>query len=238
MYDGWRRAVYGGIPRSEWLAWSVARTTGLEINATHYRLQRTETFAAWRSAVPDGFRFAVKANRYLTHARRLLDPAGPIRVERDRARSLGPALGAVLWQLPAPLKRDEQRLVAFVEALTAEWPVRHAIEFRDPGWFVDPVATLLQRHNVAAVISHAGQWPMWDVVTADFVYVRLHGAPRTYASAYGPEGLRPWADRIAGWLDQGLDVHAYLDNDIDAAAPRDAQLLLALTRERDAGPSG
>jgi uncharacterized protein YecE (DUF72 family) len=237
MYDRWRHDFYAQVPRQHWLRHCGARFTALEINATHYRLQRRSTFEAWRAAVPPGFTFAVKAHRYLTHSRLLTEPAGPIRLERERAEGLGPALGAVLWQLPARLRRDDERLEGFLGALAGEWPGRHVIEFRDRSWFSPDVAAVLREHGVAVCISHAGRWPMWQEVTADFVYVRLHGHPQTYVSAYGPEGLRPWLERVEGWLSEGRGVHAYFDNDAEGAAPHDAQRLLAAIRERTASPA-
>jgi uncharacterized protein YecE (DUF72 family) len=230
MYDRWRRDFYAGLPRDRWLRHCGERFSALEINATHYRLQRRSTFEGWRAAVPAGFVFAVKAHRYLTHSRLLTEPVGPVRLERERAAGLGPALGAVLWQLPARLRLDEARLETFAAALAAEWPTRHTIEFRDRSWFVPGVAERLRRHGIAVCISHAARWPMWEKVTADFVYLRLHGHPHTYVSAYGADGLRPWADRIERWLGSGLDVHAYFDNDAEGAAPHDAERLLATIR--------
>jgi uncharacterized protein YecE (DUF72 family) len=228
MYDSWRDDLYAGVPRSGWLASYAERFAGVEINATHYRLQARSTFERWRAAVPAGFVFAVKANRYLTHVRLLHEPLEPIRTERDRAAGLGPALGAVLWQLPARLARDDTRLEGFLETLEREWPTRHAVEFRHRGWFVTDVAARLRAHGVANCISHAGAWPMWEAVTADLVYVRLHGSPRTYVSEYGETGLRPWVERAERWLGQGLDVQVWFDDDEGGAAPRDAALFLRL----------
>jgi len=235
MYDEWRHGFYEGVPRSRWLAHCAAHFDAVEINATHYRLQRRATFERWRAQVPADFRFSLKAHRYLTHLRWLRDPAEPIARDRERSEALGDHLAVVLWQLPARFTRDEERLIRlerFLDALGDGWPVRHAIEFRDRSWFRPRIAELLAEHDVSAVISHAGDWAMWEVTTADLVYVRLHGHPRTYASEYGPRGLRRWARRIERWLSERRDVFAFFDNDIDGAAPRDALALREMLSDR------
>ena len=227
-YDGWRHDFYEGVPRARWLSHCAERFDALEINATHYRLQTRSTFERWAAAVPDGFRFALKAHRYLTHVRRLREPVEPIRRDRERAQVLGDKLAVVLWQLPARFACDAERtarLERFLGALPAEWPVRHALELRHRSWFRPEIAELLARHGVATVVSHAAEWPMWDSTTGDLVYVRLHGYPCTYASAYGPRELRSWVTRIERWLSEDLDVYVFFDNDIEGAAPRDATVL-------------
>jgi uncharacterized protein YecE (DUF72 family) len=229
-YEGWRPSFYGPLPKVHWLRFCARQFTGIEVNATFYRLQRTETFARWRSQTPAGFRFAIKANRYLTHTRRLKEPVAPVQLERDRARALGDRLAVVLWQLPATLHRDLGRLHGFLRALRRWRRVRHAIEFRHVSWFDDEVAALLQRHRVAVCLSDAADWPCWDTVTTDLVYVRLHGHTATYASGYSGQALRRWAVRIRQWTRQGRDVHLYFDNDAFGHAPRDALRLLALLR--------
>jgi uncharacterized protein YecE (DUF72 family) len=229
-YAAWREDFYGGRPAREWLACCGARFTGIEINATHYRLQSVETFRRWRDATPPEFRFALKAHRYLTHNRKLTDPLGPIRVERDRAAGLGDKLGAVLWQLPHNFGRNLERLEGFARALRAWRKPRHAIEFRHPSWFCGEVAACLAAHRIAVCQSDAADWPCWEAVTTDFVYVRLHGHTVTYASGYSDAALRARARRIRRWTREGRDVHVYFDNDARGEAPRNALRLIALLR--------
>lgn len=231
MYDEWRHGFYEGVPRKRWLAHCAEHFDALEINASHYRLQRRSTLERWAAAVPERFRFTLKAHRYLTHVRRLREPQEPIRRERERAQALGERLAVVLWQLPARFAHDderESRLAAFLEALATEWPARHALELRHRSWFQPRVADILEQHGASAVISHAGDWPMWEMATSDLVYVRLHGQPRTYASAYDTAALRSWAGRVRRWLDEGRDVYVFFDNDMDGAAPRDATALMEM----------
>jgi uncharacterized protein YecE (DUF72 family) len=227
-YPAWKDSFYSGVARKDWLAWCAGRFTGLEINASFYRLQKPETFSRWRQQTPAHFRFALKANRYLTHNRKLAAPAASIGLERERAAHLGDRLSAVLWQLPANLHRHDTRLDGFLDALQA-WPdVRHAIEFRHPSWFAPSVAGRLRERRVAVCQSDAADWPMWSELTTDLVYVRLHGHTRTYASAYSRAHLQRWAGRIRAWSRDGCTVHVYFDNDAEGAAPRDALRLLTL----------
>ena len=227
-YASWRKRFYEGRPPREWLGFCAQRFSGLEINATHYRLQSAGTFRRWREATPRDFRFTLKAHRYLTHKRKLKNPSGPIRVERERAAALGAKLAVVLWQLPGNFGCNLERLEAFAKALGTWRRARHAIEFRHASWFRKEVADCLRRHRIAVCQSDAADWPRWDAVTTDLVYVRLHGRPRTYASSYGERALRAWARRIRRWQREGRAVHVYFDNDARGAAPRNAERLIAL----------
>lgn len=227
-YEGWRGAWYRGVPRSRWLEHCAQRFTGIEVDATFYRLQSRKTFERWRAATPPDFRFAIKAHHYLTHARKLADPLPSIRLERSRAAALGRKLAVVVWQLPRQFRRDLARLERFARALRSWRSVRHAIEFRHESWFEPQVADCLQRHGIAVCQSDAADWPMWKAVTTDLVYVRLHGHTQTYASGYAEPALRSWARRVKRWLREGREVHVYFDNDAGGHAPADAQRLLAL----------
>jgi len=234
IYDSWRDDFYGGRPAKEWLAFCAGCFNAIEINATHYRLQSVETFRRWRRATPPGFRFSLKAHRYLTHNKKLNEPLGPIRVERDRAAGLGDKLAVVLWQLPHNFHRNLARLAAFARALRAWRRPRHAIEFRHPSWFDAGVAACLREHRIAVCQSDAADWPLWDAVTTDLVYVRLHGHEVTYASNYTEADLRAWARKVRRWTRQGRDVHVYFDNDAYGDAPRNAARLAALVARQPA----
>ena len=238
-YPSWRETFYRGVPKRRWLAFCAGHFTAIEVNATFYRLQSPETFARWRDETPPGFRFAIKANRYLTHNRKLIDPLPSIRLERERAAVLGDKLAAVLWQLPANFHRDLGRLERFARALRCWRRVRHAVEFRHESWFDDQVADGLREHNIAVCQSDAADWPRWNAVTTDMVYVRLHGHTVTYASGYADRTLKAWAERCRRWLDEVRDVHVYFDNDAVGRAPADAMHLLHLLgRPADRAPPG
>ncbi len=230
-YRGWKDTFYKGVPQKDWLRFCAERFTAVEINATFYRQQEKATFEKWRNQTPPGFRFAVKGNRYLTHNKKLKDPEEPVGREKERASALGEKLSAVLWQLPGNFSKNLERLIGFAEALSQWSEVRHAVEFRHPSWFDDEIAGSLKEYGLAVCLSDAADWPMWDRVTTDLVYVRLHGHTRTYASAYSIGHLQSWADRIHGWLKMEYDVHVYFDNDTEGAAPRNALQLLDMVRQ-------
>ena len=229
-YTDWQQNFYTGVARRDWLRFCARRFTGIEVNATFYRLQDRRTFARWREETPPAFRFAVKANRYLTHVKRLLDPVEPIQQERERAEGLGEKLAVVLWQLPGSLPKAMDRLECFARGLD-DWPeARHVVEFRHPSWFVPEVAASLRAHRLAVCWSDAADWPLWEAITTDLVYVRLHGHARTCVSSYDAAALDAWAGRIHGWLDEQWQVHVYFDNSANGAAPQDALRLLERIR--------
>jgi uncharacterized protein YecE (DUF72 family) len=231
-YESWKASFYRGVPRRQWLAYCASRFSAIEVNATFYRLPSRSTFRRWREETPPEFRFAIKAHRYLTHNKKLADPLPAIQRERARATALGEKLAAVVWQLPAHFHKHLARLEDFARALARSWgEVRHAVEFRHPSWFDDEVAACLAHYGIANCQSDAADWPRWDAVTTDMVYVRLHGHETTYASAYTPAALAAWARRIRGWLAEGRDVHVYFDNDALGHAPFDALALRKLVGE-------
>jgi uncharacterized protein YecE (DUF72 family) len=226
-YRGWRAHLYGDAPVRRWLE-IAARTFGsLEINGSFYRQIAPATYQRWHDETPPEFRFALKGHRFITHYKRLRDCDASILRLCDQAAPLGAKLAAVVWQLPSHLALDLPRLEAFVAALAA-WPTRHAIELRHASWFIPEVARVLARANVAACQADAPDFPMWRAVTADFVYARLHGHTRKYASRYSGPALRAWAAELRRHLAAGRDVHVYFDNDAEGHAVGDALRLAAL----------
>jgi uncharacterized protein YecE (DUF72 family) len=227
FYPGWREHLYADTPVKRWLE-VASRTFGaLEINGSFYTQIKPETYARWRHQTPPQFRFALKGHRFVTHYKRLGDCAASIVRLRDQASPLEDKLAAVVWQLPSNFAVNLARLDDFVRALSV-WPVRHALEMRHRSWFVPEVAARLAGAGIAVCLSDAPDFPMWREVTTDFVYVRLHGHTRKYASSYHPASLRRWADDTRRWLAEGRDVHVYLDNDAEGHAVRNAVALSAL----------
>lgn len=227
-YPYWRESFYKGIPQKDWLRFNAQHFNSVEINASFYRLQKPTTLQRWHDETPDNFRFTLKANRYLTHNKKLKDPAKSIRIERKQSLVLKRKLAVVLWQLPPAFKINSERLEKFCEALKLWGEVQHAIEFRHPSWFTGEVVDCLAEHNIAVCQSDAADWPLWDKVTADLVYVRLHGHTRTYVSTYRTNTLKKWAKKIKNWHKKGISVHVYFDNDANGHAPRDAEKLIKL----------
>jgi uncharacterized protein YecE (DUF72 family) len=227
-YPEWQTLFYAKVPRRSWLRHYATRFGAVEVNATFYHLLKASTFERWRDETPDEFRFAIKGNRFLTHRKRLADPAVSIAKDRERASALGGKLAVVLWQTPRSLPRDIDSLKVFVDALSS-WPeARHAVELRHERWFTDDVAACLSAARIAACQSDAADWPLWDAVTTDLVYVRLHGHERTYWSEYAAQQLSSWARRVRLWRAEGRDVHVYFDNTADGTALRDAERLLSM----------
>lgn len=214
-----------GVPLARRLTRIGELFNAVEVNGSHYTQIARETYARWAAQTPAHFRFAVKGHRYVTHYKRLSDCGDSVKLLRDQARGLGDKLAAVIWQLPARFRRDDARLADFLRALRV-WPdTRHAIELRDTSWFTDDVIARLRDAGVANCLSDAPDFPMWEAVTTDLVYVRLHGHTRKYASSYATSNLRRWAERARGWAREGRDVHVYLDNDAEGAAVRNALTL-------------
>lgn len=224
VYDHWRDIFYPpDLPQSRWYAHYARYFDTVEINYSFYRLPSEGAFDHWREQAPAGFVYAIKANRYLTHIRRLKDVAGPLARFLSRVRRLGDRLGPILWQLPPRWQADPARLDAFAALLPAD--LIHAFEFRDPRWFVPPVREVLERYGLSFCIFNMPglACPMW--VTGETIYLRFHGSQVVYGGRYGQEALRPWAGCIEEWLAGGQAVYAYFNNDAFGYALEDAQAL-------------
>lgn len=229
-YRDWKGPFYpAGLKDAERLAWYGARFDTTEINASFYRLPSEIAVAAWARTSPDGFVFAWKVSRFITHNKKLKDCADSVDLVFGRMAPLGDKLGPALVQLPPQLHRNDERLAEFMGWLPKGRRV--AFEFRHPSWYAQPVYDLLAARNAAFVISDHHSAPAPSVVTADWVYWRGHGPGGRYRGRYPDEELQALADDIAGWRAAGLDVYAYFDNDIKSAAPFDALRLMALTAQ-------
>ncbi|MBM3715815.1 MAG: DUF72 domain-containing protein, partial [Actinobacteria bacterium] len=248
-YPRWRGDFYprGLVQRRE-LEYVGERLRSVELNGSFYSLQRPSSYHRWRAEVPDGFVFAVKGSRYVTHMLRLVGVRTALaNFYASGVLALGPTLGPFLWQLPERVEFDPDVLAAFLAELPrttgdalalarqhddrldgrtwleieADVPLRHALEPRSPSFSNPLAADILRAHGVSLVFADtAGRWPVFDAVTADHVYVRLHGSQELYASGYGDDELDAWAARIRGWRsgdgsEDGMprDVYVYFDND-------------------------
>lgn len=222
VYAGWREHLYADTPTKKWLQVASQAFDALEINGSFYSQIKPETYQRWYEETPAHFKFALKGHRFVTHYKRLGDCEDSIVRLRDQAAPLKDKLGAVVWQLPSNYALDMPRLESFMRSVKAWSPVRHALELRHRSWFVPEVAELLRANNVAVCMGDAPDFPMWKEITADLVYVRLHGHTRKYASSYSEQSLRAWADDAHKWLAEGRDVHVYFDNDAEGHAVRNA----------------
>jgi uncharacterized protein YecE (DUF72 family) len=223
QYRDWRGPFYPPeVPQRRWLEHYAGRFATVENNGTFYRLPPRETFAGWRERVGGDFVMTVKASRYLTHVRRLRDPAEPVRRLLDAAAGLGARLGPVLLQLPPDLRAAPQLLDECLGRFPAG--IRVAVEPRHESWWTDQVRDVLAARNAAlcwADRSGTAVAPAWR--TADWGYLRFHqGDDGDDWPRYRAATLHAWADRIAATWAEGLDVYVYFNNDQRAAAPRDA----------------
>lgn len=235
-FNSWRHGFYAGVRQRGWLRHCAERFTALEINGTHYRLATAKTQERWVAETPDGFPFVVKGHRYLTHYLRLGNARESLQRQKDNAAPLAPRIVAMLWQLPPRQDKNLPRLVEFGEALAEVWPgVPHVMEFRHVSWFDADVESALRDHGLTNCISDAASWPIWEAVTSDIVYIRLHGHEATYASNYDDQALEAWAGRVRRWREEGRDVHVYFDNDAHGWAPWNAISLLRILGESPAG---
>ncbi|ERK72722.1 DUF72 domain-containing protein [Leifsonia aquatica] len=258
-YAPWRGVFYPkGLPHRAELAYAAERLDSIELNGSFYSLQRPSSWRKWAAETPDDFVFAVKGGRYITHILRLKNTREALaNFFASGMLTLGPKLGPLLWQLPPNLPLDPDALHAFLDSLPkttteaaalagestldedrrdaatpADRPLRHAVEARHPS-FADPAfARIAREHGVAVVVADtAGRYPLLREVTTDFVYVRLHGDEELYTSGYTDAALDRWAADARGWLDDGLDVYAYFDNDVKVRAPYDAMGLRERLRD-------
>jgi uncharacterized protein YecE (DUF72 family) len=227
VYADWRRRFYpAALPAREWLSFYAQQFPTVELNNPFYRLPAAETFAAWRRAVPPGFVFAVKASRFLTHMKKLADPAGPLALLLERARPLGPTLGPVLFQLPAAFRANLERLDAFLAELHRQAPdLRAVLEVRHPSWLDAEIVRRLAKAGVALCLADWRDVPVTGPLTADFVYVRRHGTRRV---GYPETALRADARAARAWLREGRDVYVYFNNDTRGHAVKDARRLAEL----------
>jgi uncharacterized protein YecE (DUF72 family) len=208
------------------LKFYAQRFDTVEIDATFYRMPEPTTLAAWKRTVPREFVFAAKASRYITHMKKLKDPRATAVPLLDRMRALGRRLGPILFQLPPRWRYDEARLEAFLAGLSSG--LRYAFEFRDPSWHNPRCYAQLERRGAAWAIYDLDRRRSPIVVTADFVYIRLHGPDGAYRGHYRHEALEAWADRLTRWSGQGLDTYCYFDNDELGYAANDAYHLREL----------
>jgi uncharacterized protein YecE (DUF72 family) len=272
-YPPWRAVFYPkGLPQRAELEYAASRFGSIEINGSFYSLQTPRSFSAWHDATPEDFVFAVKGPRYLTHILRLRNLDTPLaNFLASGLLRLRRKLGPILWQLPPTFRYDAGVLEEFFgmlprtsgQALSLarrrditrmrgrsalsiddDRPLRHAIEVRHESFLDDAFLAQLRRHRIALVVADtAGKWPYVEDVTADFMYLRLHGDTELYASGYGDAALDRWAERISAWSRgreptdatrigrpwskyKRRDVYCYFDNDAKVHAPFDALSLM------------
>jgi uncharacterized protein YecE (DUF72 family) len=234
-YPPWRGVFYPkGLPQKRELEYATSQFSSLEINGTFYGMQRPDAFADWVDRTPDGFVFAVKAPRFITHIRRLREVETPLaNFIASGLLRLGGKLGPILWQFPPNFRFDAERIEAFLRLLphdtkaaarlgrkhddrlkapawlkVDERPMRHAFEIRNETFRSRAFIDLLRKYDVALVCADTVAWPRLMDLTSDFVYCRLHGSQELYASGYDDTSLDQWAARVVTWAKGGEPADA------------------------------
>ncbi len=231
-YKHWMGNFYPpGLKSKDFTSYFLRFFRTVEINNSFYKLPSAETFANWRASVPDDFVFAVKGSRFITHMKKLKDPQESIQRFFQNVNALEEKLGPILFQLPPGWSVNEERLAAFLAVLPPYY--RYTFEFRHPSWYTPGVYALLQKYNAAFCIYELEYHMSPLQVTADFVYVRLHGPETKYAGSYSESALQWWASKCLEWQQQGLDVYVYFDNDQLGYAAFNAQRLQQLVQEQN-----
>lgn len=226
-YQDWWGPFYPkDLSKKDALPFYAGRFETTELNAPFYRTPTQEAVCNWASSTPDGFRFAWKASRFITHWRRLLVDAHSLELLEDRLSLLGGKLGPVLFQLHPRMKMDRDRLAGFVARLPARH--RYSFEFRHASWYADEIFDLLRERDISLCISDHASPPAPREVTASWVYIRNHGPSGRYHGRYSDEMLIDWAAWIGAQRREGRDVWCFFDNDVKSAAPADAERLLTL----------
>ncbi|HET8712362.1 MAG TPA: DUF72 domain-containing protein [Gemmatimonadales bacterium] len=261
-YPGWRGRFYPkDLAARRWLEYASRQFNSIELNGTFYSLKSPAVFRKWVDETPPKFVFAVKGSRFITHNLKLARATIPLaNFYASGVLALGEKTGPFLWQLPPTIRFNAERVKEFLELLPPDStaaarlarrhdarlkkgallesarrvPYRHAFEARHPSYFTQEFYDLLRACDSALVIADtAGKYPCVEQMTASFVYVRLHGSTRLYASDYSDRELDDWAARATRWLRDGRDVYVYFDNDALGHAPRNALALAARLAELD-----
>lgn len=233
-YKHWAGRVYPPkLPKDKWLQAYARRFDTVELNNTFYRLPEAEQFDRWAEQVPPGFVFAVKASRYLTHFKRLIDPQEPLERLLSRAARLGHALGPILYQLPPDWVPPLDRFDAFLRSLPRRVSPRgpaltHVVEFRDPRCYSPELLARLEHHGVTLCVHDMAGIESPRMLVGPSVYVRLHGYGSKYGGSYPPHVLQEWAAWLKDASRTGREGYVYFNNDRDAHAVYNAETLIEL----------
>lgn len=206
------------LPKAKWLSYLASIFDTVEINVTFYRQPNQKTFEKWFIQTPNDFLFSIKANRFITHIKRLKDTQGSLDRFYNAILPLKDKIGVILFQLPPSLRFDPEIMEQFLIRIE---PTYHtAIEVRNTTFLTGDFYSLINKYNCAFCWSDTGgRYPYKELITADFLYIRLHGSPVLYQSSYTEEFLKNFGQKIK---DIGLDTFIYFDNDAGGHAPENA----------------
>jgi len=227
-YPGWRGRFYpSSLPAKGWLPFYAEHFNTVEINMTFYRFPKEDTLKNWLDLTPPEFTFTLKANRQITHLKKLRNVGHDVDFFCHLARTLGHKLGGILFQLPPAVVRDDSLLRDFLSVLSPEY--RNVIEFRDASWFAEGVYELLRTCRVAFCIVSSARVPSDAIMTSDTAYFRFHGLTGGYRHDYSDDELRTWAKVIRET--GAAETFAYFNNDYQAFAVRNAVRLREILAE-------
>jgi len=230
VYKHWRGLFYPeGLPQKRWFERYAEEFDTVEINASFYRVPKPETLDDWHDKAPRGFRYAVKANRFITHMKKLKDCDDAVSDFITLARRLKAYLGPILYQLPPSLHKDVPRLEAFLKLLARD--LEHVVEFRNKSWYDEDVLATLDRHGVGFVTHDLKglKSPRW--ASGKAAYVRFHGTAGKYHGRYSDEALLEWTDWCLEQARSRRSVWCYFNNDIHGHAIEDARTLKSMVRQ-------
>ena len=226
-YDHWQGRFYpNDLPKSDWLRFYTHRFDTVEINNTFYHLPQEQTLRKWQSKAPAGFLFAVKANRYITHIKKLRDTRDEMQRFFERVELLKKHLGPILYQLPPMLHKNLNLLSTFLELLSEK---RKAVfEFRHESWYTDDTYELLDKFNAGFCIHDLEGQQTPRIITGNVIYIRFHGTSGRYTGSYTKPMLSRWAKWIKENQKSVSAVYAYFNNDALGHAVANARILKSL----------
>jgi uncharacterized protein YecE (DUF72 family) len=230
VYRHWKSLFYPeDLPQKRWFEYYSSEFDTVEINNSFYRLPPAATFDKWRKQAPPGFCYAVKANRYLTQAKKLDDCEEPLERMMAAVRSLGDQLGPMLYQLPPKMKVNLARLESFLQILPNG--VTSVFEFSNTSWYMPETVALLDRYGASFCVHDMPGSASERIAVGPIAYVRFHGGEGKYWGRYSDEGLLGWTDWILDQSRQGRSVWCYFNNDIHGHAIHDARTLRSMVRQ-------
>ncbi|MCL4499032.1 MAG: DUF72 domain-containing protein [Chloroflexi bacterium] len=226
-YDWWREIFYpSDLPKTRWLSFYASRFRTVEVNNSFYRLPSRTVFEKWSRSVGDGFLFAVKASRYITHTKKLKEPVEPWSRLLEATSGLGNKLGPILFEFQPSWRKNYERLADFLKILPEG--LDYAFEFRHPSWFARDTYDLLAGKGASLVIADSPRFPRVFEETSDLIFVRFHGGRLLYGSEYSDRELAWWARFMLDAERRGKRIFAYFNNDAFGFAPKNAAQLESL----------
>lgn len=228
-YKHWVGTYYpADTKEKEQLSLYINDFNTVELNNSFYHLPTAKSFKHWAEATPDDFVFSIKGSRYISHMKKLHVLKADINRFLNRVSKLGSKIGPILFQLPPGWKLNLERFSKFLSRLDAQY--RYVFEFRNETWYDEGVYALLRQYNCAFCIYELAGHRSPEMVTADFVYIRLHGPGGKYQGSYSLYQLKKWATKCKAWQAAGKDVYIYFDNDQAGYAAFNALKLRQLTK--------